>query len=444
AIRTYLKKYSFSNAAAEDFWSTMRDASKQPADQVLESFIDLTGPPLLHVTESCSTSGAREVTIAQERLLPHGDTPPPQKWTIPICAHEVGAKASEPCRLFSKPSETLTFASSSCKRPLFLGRNGAAYYVVDYARDTRDALRKSIGELPPVERIAYHGNEWILVRSLHRAAGEYLSLVRALPRPAERPLVSAVSDNLLYLDQRLVNDQNRAAWQSFVRETVRGLAPATWEAPANETGEQRIARATLLWILGNVAGDRDVIAGARVVAERYMKDPSSVDAVIADRALRLSAINGDAAFFERVMTQLKSAPTPELAARYRGLVPLFRDPQLFARAIDYVFSDEVRAQDVGNLIGGLFGDPRTRPAAWAATKNRWESLEQRGVAPRLTFSLGTFCDPESKKDVETFLAEHGSKLNPRAIARATETMNACIAFKAAQQASFDGRMKDEF
>jgi len=440
AIRAYLKKYSFSNAAAEDFWSTMRDASKQPIDQVLESFIDLTGPPLLRVTELCA-NGAREVTISQQHLLPRGDTPAPQKWSIPICAHEVGAKATEPCRLFAKSSETFTFDLSSCKRPLFLNRNGAGYYLVDYTPEVRDLLRQSIGELPPVERVAYHGNEWILVRSLHREAGEYLSLVRALPHPAERPLISAVSDNLNYLDQRLVNDQNRAAWQLFVRETVRGLAPATWEAPANETGEQRIARATLLWILGNIAGDRDVIAGAKVVAERYMKNPSSVDAVIADRALRLSAINGDAAFFDRVMTQLKSAPTPELAARYRGLVPLFRDPKLFARAIDYTFSDDVRAQDVGNLIGGLFGDPRTRPAAWAETKNRWESLEKRGVAARVAFSLGSFCDEESKKDVETFLAKNGSKLNPRAIARATETMNSCIAFKAAQQASFDAALK---
>jgi aminopeptidase N/puromycin-sensitive aminopeptidase len=436
AIRAYLKKYSYSNAAAEDFWSTMRTATKQPIDEVLRSFIDLTGPPLLRVSESCATD-ARTVTIAQQRLLPRGDAPPPQTWTIPICAHEVGVKTSQPCRLIAKESETLTFASPSCTRPLFLSRNGAGYYVVDYAPNMRNALRAHLGELPAVEEIAYHGNEWILVRSLHREAGEYLGLIRALPRPAERPLVTAVSDNIVYLDQRLVDDGNRAAWQAWVRNAVRGLAPATWDTPPNETGEQRIARATVLWVLGYVAGDREVLDGARKVAEQYMQNPSSVDAVVADRALRLSAINGDAAFFDRVMEQLHRAPTPELAARYRNLTPLFRDPQQFARAVDYIFSDEVRAQDVGTLIGAMFTDRATRAAAWTATKSRWSKLEDRGIAGRVGFSLGTFCDSESKKDVETFFAEHGAKMNQRTLSRAQETIGACIAFKAAQQSSFD-------
>jgi aminopeptidase N len=436
AIRTYLKKYSYSNAAAEDFWSTMRAASKQPIDDVLRSFIDLTGPPLLHVSESCAANG-RMVTIAQERLLPRGDTLPSQTWTIPICAHEVGSKTSQPCRLIAKPSETLTFASPSCKRPLFLSRNGAGYFVVDYAPDLRNALRAHLGELPPVEEIAYHGNEWLLVRSLHREAGEYLGLIRALPRPAERPLVTAVSDNIVYLDQRLVDDHNRAAWQTWVRGAVRGMAPATWDTPPNETGEARIARATVLWILGYVAGDRAVLDGARKVAEQYMQNPSSVDAVIAERALRLSAINGDAAFFDRVMEQLHRASTPELAARYRNLVPLFRDPQQFTRAIDYIYSDEVRAQDVGGLITAMFTDRATRPAAWTATKSRWSKLEERGVATRVAFGLSTFCDAESKKDVESFFAEHGAKMGQRMLSRASETMGACIAFKAAQQGLFD-------
>jgi alanyl aminopeptidase len=320
-----------------------------------------------------------------------------------------------------------------------LSRNGGGYFVVDYAPETRNELRTQFRELPEIEQITYHANEWLLVRSLHRDAGEYLRLLGAVPRPAVRPLVTALADSLVYLDQRLVDDHNRASWQTFVRNAVRGLAPATWSAPANETAEQRIARANVLWILGSVVADPDVIAGARTVADRYMKDPSSVDAVIAERALRLSAINGDAAFFDRVIEQLEHAPTPELAARYRNLVPLFRDPKLFARAIDYAYSDKVRSQDVATVAGGLFVDHATRAAAWTATKSRWAQLEERGTANRVTFGLSTFCDPESKKDVETFFAEH-PKVAKRTVTRVTESINACIAFKAAQQASFDAAL----
>jgi aminopeptidase N len=440
AIRTYLKKYSFSNAAAEDFWGTMRTASKMPIDNVLQSFIDQPGPPLLHVSETCSTDG-RKVTIAQERLLPLGDSQA-QTWTIPICTDVAGAKSNEPCRLIAKPTETLTF-KGVCDRPLFLGRNGIGYYVVDYAPPLRASLRAHLGDLNAPERIAYNGNEWLLVRAMRRDAGEYLGLLRALPRPADRPLVTAIGDNIVYLDQRLVNESNRAGWQSFVGQVMRGFAPATWDAPAAETSEQRIARATVLWILGYVAADRDVIAGARTVADRYMHDPSSVDAVIADRALRIAAVYGDAPFYERVLAQLQAAPNPELANRYRGLLMLFRDPALQARSLDFAFSNKVRAQDAGGLISAAFGDRATRPAAWAAAKAHWNDLEQsaNNVTNRIAFASASFCDPAAKKDVESFFAEHGQKLSQRTVTRASETINDCLAFRSAQQQSFDAAVK---
>jgi aminopeptidase N/puromycin-sensitive aminopeptidase len=304
AIRVYLKKYSWSNAAAEDFWATIKGSARQPIDVVLQSFVDTTGVPLLHVSENC--------TVTQERLLPKTETPVKQTWTIPVCA------SGAPCRVISDSAKL-----PSCDR--FLSRNGASYYVVDYPAATRAAFRGKLKSFPPAERIAYRGNEWILVRTGHREAGEYLGLLRAMPRPAERQVVTETIDSLSYLALRLVDDDNREAWRAFVRDAVRGHAPATWDAPKGETSEQRISRANVLWALGYLAADAEVIAGAKRTAERYMADPASVDALIGDRALRLAAVYGDEAFFTRVTEQLAKAATPELQARYRNLLPLFRD-----------------------------------------------------------------------------------------------------------------------
>ncbi len=440
AIRTYLKKYSFGNAAAEDFWATMKASSQQPIDAVLESFIDRTGVPLLHVEETCA-NGQRQVTLSQERLLPKGQTAPPEIWTIPICGHTIGSAASEPCRLITKSTETiaLPIALPSCNAPLFLSRAGAGYFVADYSPDERASLRTHIGELPPQERISFHGNEWLLVRNDRRDAGEYLGLLRALPRPAERQLVTAISDNLIFLNDRLVTDGNRAAWQTYVHDVLRGHAPAMWTVAPGETVEQRIARATVLWTLGYAAHDQEVIDGARLIADQYMKNPAAVDAVIADRALRLSAIYGDRAFFDRVVQQLGSASSPELAARYRSLLPLFRDPKVTASAIEYIYSDRMRLQDLPAAASAMFADPVTRPAAWAAAKSHWAELEKRApmVLGRMSGATSSFCDPEAKKGVEAFFAEHPPRGGSRAVSRAMESIDTCIAFRAGQQETFD-------
>ncbi len=442
AIRTYLNKYAWSNAAAEDFWGTMKASSNQPTDVVLESFIDLTGPPLLHVSETCDANG-RNVSITQERLLPPNQTAPPEVWSIPVCADVIGDPVIHPpCSVITKATESVRLsnegAQSACERPLFLSRNGAGYFAVDYSPAERAALRDHVKELPSQERISLRGNEWLLVRTSHRDVAEYLRLLRAMPRPAEQPLVTAVADNLVYLQQRLVTDKNRAAWRRFVHDALRGYAPFTWTAPAGETSEQRIARASVLWALG-YSGDQKVIAGAKKVADAYMRDPSAADAVIADRALRLSAAFGDEAFFNRVLEPLAKARTPELALRYRNLLPLFRNPKLQQRALEYIYSSKVRLQDLPVVASAGLGDPSTRPAAWAEAKRRWSDLQESGpgVIGRISGATSSFCDPESKKDVEAFLTAHPSRGGQRATARALEAIDTCIAFRNAQEASFD-------
>jgi aminopeptidase N/puromycin-sensitive aminopeptidase len=439
-IRAYLKKFSYSNAAAEDWWGTMTTATKQPFDAVMKTFVDQTGAPLLHATEACAADGTRTVTITQERMLPKNVPPVPQAWTIPICAHEVGAAAGSPCRLIAKATDS--FTTAACDRPLFLSRNGAGYFVTDYSADMRAKVRAHLGEMPADELISLNGNEWLLVRSMRENVGDYLALLKAMPRPTERSLVGAISGNIGFLDTRLVDDTNRAAWRAYVREAISGYAPLTWDAPAGETAEQRIMRAEVLGVLGVEGQDADVIAGARRIAQQYLTDPTSVDAVIADRALPLAAINGDEALYNQVLEHLKTASNPEMAARYRNLLTVFRDPKLIARTIDYVYSDQVRSQDLPGMAGGLLFNPAARQTAWAAAKSHWELLNQKipTAIGNVTGSTATFCDPAMKADVQAFFATHPAGAGERSLKRALEAIDTCIAFKAAEQASFNAAL----
>ncbi len=436
-IRAYLKKYSYSNAAAEDWWGTMTATTKQPFDAVMKSFVDQTGAPLLHATDACGPDGKRTVTITQERMLQRGAAPVAQSWTIPICAHDAGSAAGSPCRLISKPVDS--FTEASCERPVFLSGNGAGYFVTDYSPAMRAALRLNLAEMPPAELISLHGNEWLLVRTLREDVADYLALVRAMPRPAERPLLTAIANNIGLMNDRLIDDTNRAAWQAYVREVMRGYAPLTWEAPAGETSQQRIMRATVLGILGVEGEDPEVIAGARRVAQQYMNDPASVDAVLADRALPIAAISGDETFFNQVLEHMKSAPTPEIARRYRDLIPQFRDPKLIDRAIAYIYSDDLRSQDLPNMAGGLFFNPAAKQAAWTAAQAHWDTLNQKipTAIGAITGSTATFCDPATKQQIEAFFAAHPAGAGERALRRALEAIDTCIAFKAAEQASFN-------
>jgi aminopeptidase N/puromycin-sensitive aminopeptidase len=432
-IRAYLTKYSWSNAAAEDFWGTMAESSKQPVDAVMKSFVDQAGAPLLRVSESC-VDGERRVNIEQQRLT-LATQKLSESWTLPICPH------GEPCRIVSPASQILTMKGpmKGCDAPLFLSRDGAGYFAVDYAAGERGKLRANLRELTPAERLSLRGNDWLLTRTLHENAGEYLALLREMPRPAERPMVAAVADSLQFFEQRLVSDTDRAAWEQYVGAAMQGYAPLTWDTPPSETAEQRIARAEVLWTMGYSARDPKVIAGASAVAEQYMKDSTSVDAVIADRALPLAVIHGDEALYQRIQQRLESATTPEMHNRYLGLLTDFRDPKLIARTLDYIFSDKTRTQDLPRMLGSMMANPVARDATWAAIKAHWSEIETKvptaigGVAG----AAGVFCDAASKRDVEAFFTAHPPRGGDRGLRRGLEAIDTCVAFRAAQQSSFD-------
>jgi aminopeptidase N/puromycin-sensitive aminopeptidase len=437
SISTYLKKYSWGNAAAEDFWGTMTNSAKQPVNVVLKSFVDQPGAPLLHISESC-VDGARKVVIAQERFRLKGETAgADQFWSLPICSRTLGGNPAAPCSMLSEKTQTLTYPG--CSGTFVADRNGAGYFAADYAPEERAALRAHLPELTAAELIALHGTEALLVRTLRRDVSEYLALVKAMPRPLERPLVSAIVNNIAFIDSRLVSDANRALWQSYVRQALAGLAPASWDAPAGETSEQRIARSNVLWALGRYAADPEVIAGAKRVADQYIKDPSSVDAVVADRALPLAARYGDEALYDRFVQQMQSAKTPEVESRYRYLLGEFRDPRLVRRTMNYVYGDKVRNQDFPSMVSSTFSDPQSRAQAWQEVKNHWSIINERIPTSMhsVTGTLGVFCDEPSKKDINEWFATHSPGEAQRSLRRAMEAIDTCIAFKNAQQASFD-------
>ena len=428
-IRAYLTKYSWSNAAAEDFWGTMAASSKRPVDAVMKSFVDQLGAPLIHTSDACK-NGTRDVALQQERLTQRGQEVA-ETWSVPVCPK------GGLCSLVSQAAAQVTVPG--CDHTLFVNRNGNGYFVTDYSATERAALLTHLSELNAAERIAFRGNEALLVNLLRRDVGDYIALLQATPRPAERTLVEGITGSLYGLNRQLINDTNRAQWQRAVRVLLRGYAPPVWTAPAGESDEARSSRTAVLEDLGLLGADPQVIAGARELTDRFLNDPTSVDRTIANGALTIAANFGDAALFDRLMSLYQKSDNPALKQTYLFALTDFRDPALISRAIDFAFSGNVRAQDLPGFLATLIFNPFGRTQAWTAVKNHWADL-QRDVPTALgafTGSVGSFCDVAAKKDIEDFFATHQAGSGSRNLRRSLEGIDRCIAFRAAQQASFD-------
>jgi aminopeptidase N len=435
-IQAYLRKYSFANAAGEDFWSTMTASTGRPIDRVMTSFVFQPGVPVITATQRCA-NGTRSVELAQERLILAGGKSG-ESWEVPLCARTTASR-SEQCVVLAKPAQTVTF--HGCDAPLLLNASGTGYYVTQYAPSDLAALRPHLAQLSPAERVTLLGDDWLLVRARRRDIRDDLSLVAALPAHVTRSEMIEVRDRIRAITDNLVTDADRAAWRQWVATNVGRLVPAGgWcatGAPAcrNESDEQREVRANALTALGYGAEDPQLLAAARELALRWIDAPDSVDATLAEAALALAAQHGDAALYDRIAAAIPKARTPEERQRLASALFHFRDPALIQRAIDYATGGEVRSQDAPRYLANLLANPAARTQTWEWLRANWS-----GVSKRLPYwamsaavgSLGTSCDPRTRSEIAEFFKTHRAPGAERRIRAADEQIVTCAAFKADQ------------
>jgi aminopeptidase N len=427
-IHDYLTKYSWSNAAGEDFWNTMSATTGRPVDRVMKSFVFTPGVPVVAAKQSCA-NGMRTVELRQERFLVSPGEAPPAAWEMPVCVRA----GSEQCVVMSKPVQTLTM--KGCDAPLMLNVAGAGYYIAQYAPSDLRALRLASLSVP--ERVTLLGDDWLLVRGRRRDVRDDLALVSALPATISRTELDMLRDRFRTIDQYLVTDANRAAWQQWVAAATRRWLPAGgWclSGCAGESEEQREKRAAALELF-SFSGDPETLAGARELALRALDDPKAVDPTLAEVALDVTAHHGDAALYDRVLAAMGKATTPDERIRLALTLFDFRDPALIERSIRYATSSEVRTQDVPQSIGSLLSNPAARPVMWQWLRTNWDEVSKRLPYWALQGAIGeirTACDPETQKEVEEFFRTHRAPGAERRVRAALEQIETCTAFRQTQ------------
>ena len=63
-VNAYIEKFKFSNAKAEDFWSTLAASTGKPVDKVMASFVDQPGVPIVDAAIKCDAGGRLGIRVA--------------------------------------------------------------------------------------------------------------------------------------------------------------------------------------------------------------------------------------------------------------------------------------------------------------------------------------------------------------------------------------------
>jgi aminopeptidase N len=436
-VNAYLSQHQYANATADDFWVAQAATSKKPVDQIMPTFVKQPGVPILEVQTQC-VADATKITVDQQRYYSDRtkfNAPGDQVWQIPICLKGSASSAPE-CGLVTKKEALLTLPG--CSTWVLANANATGYYRTGYQPEAVKALASDAeNKLSPAERIVVQDDIWASVRVGREPVGDYLAFVQGLQADRNRAVLDDVLGHLSYIGQYLANDSDRESYRAWLRQLLTPVfTEVGWEPKPGESDEQKSLRGRLVSVLGYDARDPQVLAQAREIADKFMADPTSVDREVAGGAFTLAALNGDQAFYDRLMNSLKSAKTPEEYYEYVGALSRFSDTRLLQRTLDFAVSPDVRSQDALQVIARVLDNPAGEKLAWDFIQSHWDAVAKAGgpfASAEVVGATNVFCDAGMRNQVTDFFAAHKIAAAERTFRQSIERINNCVDLKSQQE-----------
>jgi aminopeptidase N len=450
-VASYLKKFSYGNAAGQDFWTEVTRVTGKPVDRIMRSFVDQGGAPVLSVRNKCE-DGSSQLSLTVDRFVSVPDAKAAsQAWTLPACFARRGGSSDPPsknsdaprCEVIDRRETTLRFEGCG---PAFANADSRGYYFTDYSPDQVRSFANVPSSLKTTEWMNTLGNEWWMVLAGRHDVDVYLDLVNAMSTSTSPEILDMIHERLSQIETAIASPEEAARLAAWVRARFGPAFAALGQADAKESDDRQHLRAALMTIVGIIGNDTAVQRQARQLADRYLENTRSLPPSLAQTVLIVAAIGGDRALYDRYLAQLgQSSARPEEFYRLFNALPYFGDPVLVQRTLEYAISPAVRSQDAANLIGPLIASPASAETAWGFVNAQWPVLLQRlGVfqgVPEIVASLGSFCSTARAAEVKEFFARNRLPAVDRSVQLAVERIEGCVALDRRQSEPFSAWLR---
>jgi alanyl aminopeptidase len=480
-IHSYLTRYSWRNATAENFVGTIADtAATQPRakpenvaiaiaptgniswnghavptmaaliDQLshmsaatspqqlrgaFASFIDQPGTPRLRVRLQCN--GAATATVSQNAYAALGERPVQRQWHVPAC---FGVAANDKyCRIIDRRSEEVLLGAS-CPSTLIPNDEGRGYFLFTVDDTDRASLVQAIGALGPSQQITILHN---LAAALHAGeanASDLLHAVKSVAPDARWDVLDVIDDVLRKLRvQSGFSGADLLAYRKLIvqtfgpRLTKLGYSTRPGEAPATALARERLA--TLLVSEGRDPVTTDALA--RMARSLIDGKGNTLPPELTGEALR-AGISVDGAPFANKLIAAFLASDREYFRRQ--IVYAFagsEDQAIIRTFLGIALTPRMRTGELRYLFEYMGEEPPAWAALWSWYKSNYTAMLKRVSRDGMVRAVGTLrsaCDETARDDVDAFFAPKTTELTgtQRPLALVEEKIARCAAFRQAK------------
>ncbi len=445
AIRIYLQQHAWGNASSTDLLATLDSApGRQKGQQVgaaFSTFLNQVGFPLVSVKLSCQSSLPPVVELEQRRFLPLGSPGHSDAvWNVPVCTTwGDDAGTHRQCNLLTKAADRFELkdakGAKGCPAWLFADSNAVGYYAVSY---DPELARKLIGQgLPHLQRdesAAALRNIQLMFSAGVGDAEQQLKFVAEVSHSSDAGLVRQAAVTVESVSDFVPPDMNHN-YAQLIRSLYGVRAHQLgWKPQLDESQEVRQLRIEIVPLVATYGEDPELSTQAAELAHDWLKNHQSLDPDVVESVLSAAAWNGDRAFFDLLVDEIKKDKIQRERSWMIDALDSFRDPAITRARLELILGGGI---DPRELRFTMFNAPQyAREIVWDYIQHNFDALNSalpgaRGIpfGASLPLAATGFCDEEQRQQVESFFQPRMATLpgGARYLANALERIRLCSA-----------------
>mgnify|MGYP001610650864 CR=1 FL=1 len=342
-VSSYLKKYAYNNAEAQDLWNSIAETTNDSSiKELMKSWISQAGYPLLEVAIIKD-----KIKIKQSRC----NNPNKQIWPIPISITSEGVCYN---KILNKKEEIFNISPNKIK----LNHEQYGFYRTKYSEDMLKSLGNLIKtkNLTLADRWGLNNDFWMLCTIGKKRIKEYFDFIENYSEEDSYIILSEILSSIRKLDRLLLKNKfwnkEKKRITSKILPTYKAiLGKLGIEPKQKETTEETLQRSTALNFC-IFADDKEITTELRA---KYARKEIPMD--IADSAYYAVAINGNEKDFNKMLSEYQSEQDVERKTKLLVALYSFTQKDLIKKALDFSISENVRMQDLRYIFGSVIANP---------------------------------------------------------------------------------------
>ncbi len=405
-LRHYMRKHQYSNASSEDLWRAIEDVTKEPIVDLMKSWVEQPGVPVVHVEQDKD-----EIILRQERFtyLPNESS---QTWIIPIKMKLFYTDGTSKTRKTLLKDKQKHIKSANLKA-VKVNYGQAGYYRVKYSQKLLSELATLTKErkLSPEDRWGLHNDYYALMMRGDVTLDQYLEFIhQQYGNETEYLPAIDIIRRFMGFNIYFKNTEKFSQLQSVITKFLEhllseiGMEPQPKEKPTISSLRQDALIAAVIY------DDTSVIDFLKEKYREY-KETGSIQPDIRVPALLAGATTNDEAEFNWMMEK-HSATTleHERVALLQGLAA-FTKESLIKRYLDFVVK-EVPMRNQGRALTFIAMNPSSHDILWPWFKEHQASFEKihPNIYELIIMSLVQFAFLPYKEEIRQFLEDHAKQI----------------------------------